>query len=183
MHVLLLSRIVKPEGRVYAFEPVPSIFSSLQENIELNGLTNVVCVQFAVSDKGGEETFFSGIHEGAGHLSGTGDTYGHSTQVRVVTLDQFVFEQGNPPPGFIKIDVEGAESKVLSGAIRVLKECRPIVLLDLHNEGQEVAVGKILVNVGYEAFGATDGTRVRDMTKGRSHPDGMPSQVLAMPRP
>ncbi len=38
-------------------------------------------------------------------------------------------------PNLIKIDVEGAEGRVISGMSKILKECRPLVLFEYHPEG------------------------------------------------
>ena len=39
------------QGRVYAFEPDPTNFAILRKNVELNGLTNVVLEQKALTNK------------------------------------------------------------------------------------------------------------------------------------
>ncbi len=52
------------------------------------------------------------------------------------TLDTLIEEDVIRPPQLIKIDVEGAEAKVLRGAARLLAQHRPIVLLATH--GREV---------------------------------------------
>ena len=46
---ILCSRLVGPQGRVYAFEPIPQNLVTLRHNIALNGLTNVVIVDKALS--------------------------------------------------------------------------------------------------------------------------------------
>src|SRR5260370_38917074 len=59
---ILFSRSAKA---VYAFEPVPSVFSSLSRNISLNNLQNVRALQYAVSkERGRLRIFESRISEG-----------------------------------------------------------------------------------------------------------------------
>ncbi|MFZ0090544.1 MAG: FkbM family methyltransferase [Solirubrobacteraceae bacterium] len=65
----------------------------------------------------------------------------------VVTLDDELAEWG--PPGLIKIDVEGAELGVLTGAAHVLRHHRPHVIVETHSPGLEIACGDCLVGVGY----------------------------------
>src|SRR5262249_40284913 len=48
-----------------------------------------------------------------------------------VTLDQFCSER-NITPDVIKIDVEGAEVRVLLGAGNVLARSRPVLLCEIH---------------------------------------------------
>ena len=182
IHTLLMARLVGPRGRVYAFEPVPSIRSQLQENVALNGFLNVTFLEFAAADRTGMEVFFKGSHEGAGHLVTAGDSVGERLTVETITLDGFVFLRNNPPPDFIKIDVEGAEGKVLSGAQKVLQTFWPILLVDLHNPEQDVAVGRVLLDLQYEAYRTEDGNKVRDLTRGWPDSSGLWGEFIAFPR-
>ena len=72
--------------------------------------------------------------------------------VDTITMDDFVLVRGNPAPTFMKIDVEGAEGGVLSGAGTVLKEARPTILLDLQSPTQDVAAGKVFLSQRYVVY-------------------------------
>lgn len=61
-----------------------------------------------------------------------------------VTLDDEV-----PDAGLLKIDVEGAEVWVLSGARRLLAECRPHVIVETHSPELEHECGDLLLRLGY----------------------------------
>jgi FkbM family methyltransferase len=181
IHVLLFARLVQTKGHVYAFEPIGNILQELQHNISLNQFSNVTCLNLAISDVTGSSPFVTGHHVGAGHLSAVGDAQGTKISVETTTLDEFVFLHKNLPPNFIKMDIEGAESKALSGAVRVLKKFRPILLVDLHNPSQDVAVGQILSECRYEAFHTEDGNKVKDLSKGWPAVDGLWGQFIAFP--
>ena len=56
-----------------------------------------------------------------------------------------------PAPGFVKIDVEGAELTVLQGAERLLSEVRPSVYIEV-DEASAEAVFALFVRHGYAAF-------------------------------
>ena len=182
IHTLLMARLATDTGHVYAFEPVPAIHSELQKNVTLNGFRNVTLVKLAINDYTGETTFVMGHHDGAGHLATAGTQQGDKLTVHTVTLDEFVFDRGNRPPNFIKVDVEGAESKVLGGGERTLQSAQPIILVDLHTPDQDVAVGSILARCGYEAYRTEDGAKVKDLSKGWPDPDGIWGQIVALPR-
>jgi hypothetical protein len=57
-----------------------------------------------------------------------------SSRPRIDSLDDLVARGVLPGPDFIKIDVEGAESAVLSGASRLLRESRPNLVIETHSE-------------------------------------------------
>jgi len=181
IHTLLMARLVKEEGHVYSFEPLPEILSELEKNIALNSFTNASCVKLAVNDETGVASFFTGDHVGAGHLADAGKTLGNQSMVETITLDDFVFERNNRPPDFIKLDVEGAEGRVLSGGLRALKQFKPILLVDLHTPEQDVAVGQILLQCRYEAYNTEDGRKVERLDQGWPTPDGLWGQIIAFP--
>jgi precorrin-6B methylase 2 len=57
-----------------------------------------------------------------------------STNPRIDSLDDLISRGIIPSPDFIKIDVEGAESAVLSGASRLLRESQPNLVIETHSE-------------------------------------------------
>ena len=54
-------------------------------------------------------------------------------QVKQIFLDDYV-KKNSIIPDVLKIDVEGAEFNVLDGAIKILKEYRPKIIISLHPE-------------------------------------------------
>jgi len=181
IHTLLMARRVEKEGHVYAFEPVPDLQLSLRDNVGLNGFGNVTCLELAVSDATGTASFFLDEGEAVGHLAEAGAAKGTQVVVNTVSLDDFVYERGGRPPTFVKVDVEGAESRVLAGARRVLAEHRPTLLVELHTPEQDEAVGRVLMEHGYEAYRVEDGSRIRDLSRGWPHPEGIWGQFVALP--
>lgn len=137
---ILCSRLVGPEGRVYAFEPIPQNLAALRHNIELNGLRNVVVVERALSSETGTAEMFvspwSAFHslnlDGATKRENHGAQEGEIT-VQTVTLDEFVKEPGARAPDLIKIDVEGAELIVVEGMRETLGRVAPLLLCELHD--------------------------------------------------
>ena len=149
MHALLMALLVGPSGCVYVFEPVPSMFKGPSENVRINHLDQIQCIEAAVGDRSGKVEFEAGHHLGAGHFAGTGSAGAVRFPVDVLTLDELVFERNARPPDFIKIDIEGAEAKALFGARGVLKAFHPVCIIDLHNPDQDVKVGAFLSQLGY----------------------------------
>ena len=183
IHALLMARLVGSEGHVYVFEPVPAIRAELELNVALNHFANVTCVELAVSNECGEAQFSVNGHVGAGHFATNKSEGSSNIKVRTVTIDEFVRSGRGKPPQFMKIDVEGAESRVLSGALEVFKQHRPTVLVDLHNPDEDRAVGAILSQSGYDAWRIKEGlTKIARLDVGWPTPDGIWGQVIALPR-
>lgn len=145
---------LRGNGYVFAFEPAPLWFRRLRENIELNRLGSgnlVVPYNIGLSNK--NETCDMIIKEvqGSGMGSISPNYRDHldtdkviSIPVRLVQGDQFLREQGIPPPNLVKIDVEGAELAVLQGLEKSLrhKDCR-FILCEVHPKFTDEPPGKV----------------------------------------
>ena len=150
---LLLSRLVGPAGTVFAFEPLPANFRILEENLRLNSIQNVMIRREAVSDFSGNISFDFPREEVsliAGPLLPS-DNLG-TFQVPAISLDEFVRQTGGPIH-FIKMDVEGAETAVLRGAVQTLKAFHPSMVVELHydlpQDGLHPAI-TLLQELGYQ---------------------------------
>ena len=140
-HALLMGRLAGPEGRVYAFEPQRKIYRELRRNIELSGLANVTALRYAVGaetrivemNPPKEADLFVQVKEGswekAGKIPGeSGLSVGAGgDRAEMRPLDSFGF--GNV--SLLKIDVEGFEDEVLAGAERLIRESRPVILIEI----------------------------------------------------
>ncbi|HVF13358.1 MAG TPA: FkbM family methyltransferase [Acidimicrobiales bacterium] len=141
LYSLGLSALV-PEGRVFAFEPSPSAFGHLQANLHVNGATNVVASNLAVSDATGTVDFHDFSFFSAGSFSSdeasllSSESYGsESFAAATTTIDEFVADRGLERVDFVKIDVEGAELSVLEGAEKTLTTYRPTTVLEFNTFG------------------------------------------------
>jgi FkbM family methyltransferase len=123
-HTLTMSRLVGPSGRVYAFEPVKKIYRELRRNLELNGVTNVVALRYALGKGSPTVIEMNPIHEG--EEGGTAVGHGGDA-VELRSLDSFGLEQVS----LIKIDVEGFELPVLDGAEETIRRNRPVLVVEI----------------------------------------------------
>lgn len=151
-YALILSKLVGARGHVIAFEPMPSNFLILEENIGLNHCSNVEIVNKAVSDLSGRVV--AGVrNEGdSGTFSLLKKDSAQSVTIDVVSLDDFLFGR-EVPVDFIEIDVEGVESSVLRGARKTIELHHPILLVEIHHFGthpESNQVPKQLMELGYE---------------------------------
>ncbi len=133
---LMLARAAGEGGRVIAFEAFPANLERLRHNLRLNPEgARVVVVPAAVTDHRGEAQFLVGPSGGMGKVEGSAGRQGgylETISVPAVSLDEFVFIEGNPSPQLIKMDIEGGEVLAIPGMRRLLREARPIILLEIH---------------------------------------------------
>ncbi len=121
------------DGIVWAFEPNLESYRCAHITADLNALENVTLAHAALGDVPGEASLVTsnrnGRPSGGGSrlISGAPDGRGHET-VPVVTVDEAV-----PPDrrvGVLQLDVEGSEQRALLGAMRTIKRCRPLLILE-----------------------------------------------------
>lgn len=134
---LSLARIVGPEGQVYAFEALPDNLRRLRQNVSLNSEGAwIKVIAAAVAERRGSIIFQVGPSGGTGKAAGSAGRdrlpYLREIEVMAITLDDFVYREGNPAPDVIKIDIEGGEILALPGMVKVLEQARPVVLMELH---------------------------------------------------
>jgi len=119
-YTVLAGKLVGDQGRVYAFEPDPVSFSLLERNVRLNGLTNVVLEQKAVSNEPGSiRLYLSEDNKGDHRIYQPADEDREAIEIEAVTLDDY-FADDPRRIDFIKLDTQGAEVAILRGMPRIL---------------------------------------------------------------
>lgn len=127
---LLASKLVGPTGRVVALEPNSENCRLLLSSLRLHPIDNVELIPVA-ADVGTGWAYYS-THVGSnGGLIEAKDLLAHpGVVVPTFALDNIV----EGPVGFLKMDVEGAEGRVVRGAQRILTHDRPFVTTELKDE-------------------------------------------------
>ena len=130
LHTLNMARIVGNTGRVFAFEPDPSNFEILGENVKINNYQNIILEEKAVGDKHGRVTLYQSDNPGNHRLfPQTKQTKGE-VEVELTSLDKYFIDSNLAEKiNFIKIDVEGLEFSVLNGMKNILKNNKKIKIL------------------------------------------------------
>jgi FkbM family methyltransferase len=147
-YTILASVLVGVRGRVVAFEPVAENLRYLKEHVRINRLDNVTVIASAVGERMGETSFLPHPDRLQGRIDPSG-----TEVVPVVRLDDWVATERAPPPSCLKIDVEGGEEDVLTGASEVLRTRRPVVFLATHGEDARMRCLALLDEAGYEVGG------------------------------
>jgi FkbM family methyltransferase len=142
-HALHMARLAGPGGAVHAFEPLPYLAEALTRSIAENGFSNIRLHRTALDDRNGTALLRHApvtANFGGAHLT-------QASAVPAAHADELVatgrFDDLLPDvrPSFVKIDVEGAEPRVLRGAAAMLAAARPLVLCELHNPQLRVVSG------------------------------------------
>lgn len=167
---LLGSKLVGEKGMVFSFEASQSTFEILKENTQQEA--NIEILNRAVSNEKGTLNFyeFPVLYSEYNSLEidqfKNADWYQtnkpEKRAIEAISLDDFL-KQKSIAPKVIKIDVEGAEYMVISGAVELLKSQSPKVVIEFlhsirHNEAH-LKAKQLLNELGYESFSIeNDGT-------------------------
>lgn len=152
-----------PGGNVIAFEARHDLYEDLCRN--LRERTNFKAYNLAVSDTPGELRISLDPCHGNSSVEDLPTQRGLKRQkVRAIMLDEFVLSMGLTSLDFLKIDVEGHESKVLTGAAATIRRFRPIILCESENrhlrsqgESAEDVLSSFVDLFDYECFYYFDG--------------------------
>jgi len=167
---LYLASLVGPEGHVYVFEPGPDNLRYIRRN--LRSKSNVTLIEKGAGSRHGLLPFYvenlsgqnSSFIEGFNGLRQNMENANlarvrvRAVPAEVVTLDWFCAERG-AKPSLIKIDVEGYELEVLEGALEILRESQPVLVVEIQHRHERVV--ELLSGLGYVPLrpGATKSER------------------------
>jgi FkbM family methyltransferase len=131
VHAVRMAKLTGAAGQVIAVEPDPELARRAQGNIALNGLRNVRVIQAAASDTGGASVQLyraaaSDANRARASLLPHAYLTGAHAQVGTVTIDQACAA----PVALIKIDVEGHEAAVVTGALRTISRDGPAIIFE-----------------------------------------------------
>lgn len=129
------------DGRIYAFEASEAACHLIRDNAALNELAPVITVINAlIAEQSGLAIDFYG-DAASGSASIIPGYLAHHQPLRKATLalDDFVDDTACFPD-LIKIDVEGAELRVLSGLAATMRSARPLIFVELHSWGDLTVV-------------------------------------------
>lgn len=163
----LLASSVRKDIATFAFEPMPSAYSFLEENVRLNGFSGITPVKLALSDHTGKAVFYSIANDkfkdmpqltGDGGLSAShsGARTKVNFEVDIDTLDHFVEKElKGKKIDLIKLDTEANEHFVLKGADAVLRDHRPIIQCEILKGQVEKQIAEVLKPYHYLYYRAT----------------------------
>jgi len=157
-YTVALSRLVGPQGRVWAIEAFPPNAMTLTRLMV--GRPNVTVCPWAASAQTGRQTLTVPVHEGhrLGALATLGDVpvASDSVEIESRTVDALIegSDRGRPLT-FLRCDVVGHERSVLEGAARTLRTYQPSLFVEIEQRHQAPPVNETfnwLRDRGYEGY-------------------------------
>jgi FkbM family methyltransferase len=162
-----------PGARVLVFEPFGKVADLLQSNLEANRATNVELHRQGLSDQPGVMDYQDG---------------GAVEECTFSTVDAVA--AGLPRVDFLKIDTDGYDLKVLSGALETVRRHKPIMVTEFVSRDLERRSGPgaqrryadLLEELGYDAFIQAPLGRWRHKSHGQVAEEFFNSNLLLLPR-
>lgn len=159
-----------PAGEHHGFEPLPELCRELRDKYA--DWPDVHIHELALSDRTGEMSFQHALDHPA--LSGlerraypTPDERVEQITVRAARLDEVL--PGGHRVDFLKIDVEGGELGVLSGALDTIRSSRPFIVFE-HGKGAAEYYGTRPTDV-FDLLSDECGLRISVMSRWLRHPE------------
>jgi FkbM family methyltransferase len=140
--------LVGSSGRVIAVEPDLANYAILKRNIQQCNLTNVTAVNAALSDRDGIARLRIDDWASTGRVliqdEGNSDFQSSAYVVKTMRLDTLTRELEIEKVDLVKIDVEGAEMLVLSGAKECLERSTARIVVETHGFNLAHQVAQLL---------------------------------------
>ena len=158
---------VSDGGRVLAIEPAPANADALRDTVARWCPGQVDVLVAAASEVDGSLLLQLNPQSSADNrLAETG------LPVRSVTIDGLLRDRGWPVVSFVKIDVQGAEPRVLAGAREMIARFHPAILIEIDDDALATtgsSAHELISNLncaGYTMYGVEPSAqRVRMSTK------------------
>jgi len=146
-YTIIASKLDAPTGQVKAIEMMPDTAAVLRENIRINGATNVIVVEKALSDVAGQSVTATVAEGKYGRASiSTAFAAEGKREVTVLTTTLSDILAGVKHVRLMKMDIEGVEEMALRGAGEALEHIDDIVF---EVSGGESKVGSIWGDMGF----------------------------------
>jgi FkbM family methyltransferase len=125
LFTIIAARLVGRGGRVFSYECNPSLLALLNRNVAMNWYRDrVVVVPKAASDSNGEAEFYAPVElMGLGVLAEAQEGEDLASEAEAIIVETECLDARLADIGFVdlvKIDVEGAEAKVLDGMKKII---------------------------------------------------------------
>ena len=154
----LFSKLVKPEGKVYAVEPVQPILNVLRRNTK--GLNNVEIYPFALGNENKPVSLGNETRVKRGYVA-SGSNFILDREITGKKDADVEFEAEMRKGSelfanlnrldFIKIDVEGYETVIIPEIESLIQQFKPLMLVETRNDNRRYLIN-YLADRGYKPY-------------------------------
>jgi FkbM family methyltransferase len=150
LFTLILSSYVGAEGHVIAVEPLPDNHRRLRRHLARNEVVNVFVEEVAVGCAEGEAEIRTDTDPALATAKPLRDaSAAGAIVVPMSSLDTIWTRAGCPLVSYIKLDVEGNEAAALTGAARLITQCRPIIMAEANTSERLLELEAVIHPFGY----------------------------------
>ena len=163
---LVFSKNTPADAKILSFEPNLSNIERFRENLTANEeqAKKINLYTWALSDSDQQAFFYfsdsiddsisSGSYLGSVIPPLGPETYSafQSTTLFTRSIDSLIEKENLLKPSVIKIDVEGAEYEVLSGAKNLLTTTKPVLIIEIHHVKAMHEVSNLLHGLNYNTI-------------------------------
>jgi len=156
-YAILESNLIGTTGKIYSIEPSPINFKLLEENLKLQKMNNFKIFNLAIGNKNDKLEFLISEKSNWSKIKEDSDIIGKNDTIITVpvkSLNLFCKENNLEKIDLIRMDVEGYEEKIIEGGKEILKNIKPILMIEIHKMylGKErtIKILKELNELGYE---------------------------------
>ncbi len=176
----LLATCASATVRVLAFEPYRPVFEVLEGNIAANrACDRIEAIPLALSRQSGTATLYvptqeHGLMETSSSLEAAfKQVHGETRVIETVTLDAFLATHpaARERVVLIKVDVEGHDAAVLSGARATIARWRPLLFVEVLPQAEHATLTGLLAEEDYVDIPIRPDLPLRQETEVRFHPD------------
>lgn len=154
----LVAKTQNPNAKVYAFEPIPKVYSQLIKNISFNE-SEIQTYNVAFSNYNGKGFFWddNNDHLLSVTLNEDKNFYQNSEdrskiEVKVNRLDSFIVHNKISNLDLLKIDTEYHDSEVLEGLGEILNSYRPNILIEVLTDQIAEKINRLIYSLDYKVF-------------------------------
>lgn len=140
-YAIYFSKLTNDLNKVYAIESNKIYCEDIKISKDLNNLKNIEILEAILSDKDEEQIFYREFAMRQENLKSSNfknkklfeEMKSNLKKNNTIKLDN-LFKEKKIKPNILKIDVHGAEGKVIRGGKKFIKENVNIILMELHSQ-------------------------------------------------
>ena len=158
-YIYTANKIV-PEQNIFAFEPIPKSYNQISRTFKNACIQNIALSDMASKNARlkipviDSKKFYTRSTLQT-QFKEKGEEQSIIINVKVSTIDEFVKEKKLQQIDMIKVDVEGAEFKVVKGAVESIRKFRPVLQIEIEQRHHDYPITEIIDfirGLGYECY-------------------------------